>query len=415
MASRVLGGCWQALRFSGRFFSTSDNSVNMSASSRVWLDYVSAAPVDPRVLEAMDQYNRVSIGNPSSAHSSGQEAREAVEAARSGLARVIGADGEGKIVFLSGATEANNLALKGVARRKGKGKILVSSIEHLSILNVAKELEREGFVVEKIPVDSYGLVDPSKIDEMVGDETILVSVMYANGEIGTVEPIREIGEILQQREVVFHVDAVHAAGKIPVDVKRDHIDLLTLSSNEIYGPKGVGALFISSDVKLRPLLQGGGQEFGIRSGSENVPGIVGFGKAAQIAASEMEKEAERTRMLRDMLVEGVVGSIPNSHLTGHRSLRLPNHASFYFPYIEGESIILGLDFKGIAASTGSACTSKTLQPSHVLLAIGLKPEDAHGSLVLTTGRWSEKQDVERLLEALPGVVSRLREMSPLTC
>ncbi|MEM3046193.1 MAG: aminotransferase class V-fold PLP-dependent enzyme, partial [Candidatus Bathyarchaeia archaeon] len=275
-------------------------------------------------------------------------------------------------------------------------------------------LEKQGFRVSRVPVDHYGTVDLEKLQSEINEKTILVSVMYANGEIGTIEPIREIGEVCEERGVPFHVDAVAAAGLVPLDVRREKIDLLTLSSNDMYGPKGVGALYIAEGVRLIPLLHGGGQERGLRSGSENVPGIVGMGAAAELAQAEMEGEARRLTALRDRLIKGVLETVPSSFLNGHPVHRLPNNANLRFSYVEGESLILGLDMEGIAASSGSACTSKTLEPSHVLTAIGLPHEQAHGSLLFSLGRGNTEEDVEYVLEVLPGIVKRLRMISPLT-
>ncbi|MEM2904392.1 MAG: cysteine desulfurase NifS [Candidatus Bathyarchaeia archaeon] len=383
---------------------------------RVYMDYQAATPVDERVLKAMEPYLTTSFGNPSSLHSQGQEAREAIEDARSKVARLIGAANPEEVIFTSGGTESNNLALKGIAARSlARGNHLVTTtIEHISIVNISKHLEKQGFRVSRVPVDHYGTVDLEKLQSEINEKTILVSVMYANGEIGTIEPIREIGEVCEERGVPFHVDAVAAAGLVPLDVRREKIDLLTLSSNDMYGPKGVGALYIAEGVRLIPLLHGGGQERGLRSGSENVPGIVGMGAAAELAQAEMEGEARRLTALRDRLIKGVLETVPSSFLNGHPVHRLPNNANLSFSYVEGESLILGLDMEGIAASSGSACTSKTLEPSHVLTAIGLPHEQAHGSLLFSLGRGNTEEDVEYVLEVLPGIVKRLRMISPLT-
>ncbi|UCE72883.1 MAG: cysteine desulfurase, partial [Methanomassiliicoccales archaeon] len=272
---------------------------------------------------------------------------------------------------------------------------------------------KDGFDVTFVPVDKDGLIDPEKIKEAITDKTFLISIMYANGEIGTIEPIREIGEIAKDSEVYFHSDCVAAAGRIPVDVEKDNLDLATLSSNDLYGPRGVGALYIRKGVKIQPIKYGGGQERGLRSGSENVVSLIGMGKAAEIVKNEMESESARLKELREKLIEGILGNVDETYLTGHRTKRLPHHASFRFNFIEGESIILNLDMEGISASTGSACTSKTLEPSHVLLALGLKHEESHGSLVLTLGRSNTEEDIRRVLEVVPDTVQRLREMSPL--
>jgi len=377
---------------------------------RVYLDNASAKKVDPGVVEAMSPWFDRPV-NPSSLHTPGQEAREALEEARERVAGLVNARPE-EIIFTGGATESNNLALKGVALRARKGSLVASAIEHISILNTLKELSTLGFPSTLVPVDGYGVVDPASVESAITRDTVLVSVMAANSEIGTIQSIREIGEIVREKGVYFHVDATAALGEIPVDVERDHIDLLTFSSNSIYGPPGVGALYVRRGVKLQPIIQGGGQERGFRSGTENIPGIVGMARAAEITRKKMESESRRLKGLRDRLIRGVL-EIEESYLTGHPERRLPGVASFRFSYVEGESIILSLDMLGISASTGSACTSKTLQPSHVLLALGLKPEEAHGSLLLTLGRWNTLDEIDYTVQALPGVIKRLREMSPL--
>jgi len=381
---------------------------------QIYLDYTAASPVDPRVVEAMRPYFGDAIGNSSSAHEAGRGARRALEEARISVAGLIGGEEKG-VVFTSGATEANNLALIGAAlRNRARGKrVVLSAIEHMSIVNVGKWLGKQGFDVQTVPVDEYGRVDPERIREVLTDDTILVSVMYANPEVGTVEPIREIGAVTRERDVYLHVDGTAAVGKVPVDVVRDRIDLLTVSSNDVYGPKGVGALYVHPGVKIQPVMLGGGQERGLRSGSENLPGIAGFGRACALMDAEGEAEVKRSTGLRDLLIEGVLDRIEGARLTGHPEQRLPHHASFRFDYIEGESLVLSLDMEGIAASSGSACSSKTLEPSHVLLALGLKHEEAHGSLVFTLGRWTEEGHIERVLDVLPGIVERLTMMSPL--
>jgi len=377
-----------------------------------YFDYASTKPVDERVVEAMLPYMTEHFGNPSSVHSYGFKAREVIEEARGKISELINGGG-GDIVFTSGATESNNLALIGYAMRNArKGKhVLVSSIEHMSVINPAKYLQKQGFEVEFIPVDKYGTVDLEFIEEKIREDTILVSVQHANNEIGTIQPIKEISEIINGR-AALHVDATASLGQIEVDVEKIGADMLTISSNDIYGPKGVGALWVRQGVRLQPIILGGGQEKGLRSGSENVPAIVGFGKAAEITAKEWGEEAGRLRRLRDRIIDNVL-KIEESYLNGHPEKRLPNNVNVRFSYIEGESIVLSLDMVGIQASTGSACSSKTLQPSHVLMACGLKHEEAHGTLLLTLGRYNTDEDVDRLLEVLPGVIERLRSMSPL--
>lgn len=380
----------------------------------VYMDNASGAPVDKRVVEAMLPYFNFMVGNPASLHESGDEARKALEDARESVADLIGADSK-EVIFTSGGTESNNIAIRGaVQRKKKKGNhIIISAFEHMSVVNTCKDLQREGFEVTTVPVDRDGLVDPGRIVDEVTDNTILVSCMYANSEIGTIQPVRDIGAITRERDILFHVDAVAAAGKIPIDVVQDNIDLLSLSSNDLYGPKGVGALYIRSGVALRPVMTGGGQERGLRSGSENISGIVGLGKACELAKDEIENDAMQMEALREKLIDRVLGNMKHSYLTGHRTKRLPNIASFRFSFIEGESIILSLSDLGVEASTGSACSAKTLEPSHVLIAIGLRHEEAHGSLLLSLNKWNTQAEVDHVLESLPPVVERLRALSPL--
>jgi len=383
---------------------------------KVYLDYGAAAPVDPRVLDVMLPYFTEHFGNPSSVHSYSHEAQEALAKARESVASLISAESSDEIIFTSGATESNNFALKGVAyRNRDRGnKIVTTAVEHISILNICKYLKREGFEVVEVPVDRYGLVDVEKLAEAVDEKTILISVMYANGEIGTIEPIEEVGKIARERNVPLHVDATAAAGKVPIDVVKEKIDLLTLSSNDLYGPKGIGALYIRRGVRLLPIIHGGGQERGLRSGSENIPGVVGMGRAVELAEGEMEAESERLTGLRDRLVSGILEEVPECYLNGHPTRRLPNNANIRFSYVEGESLLLGLDSLGIQASSGSACTSKTLEPSHVLLAIGLKHEEAHGSVLFTLGKGNREEEINYVVKVVPGIVRRLRVLSPLT-
>jgi cysteine desulfurase len=350
------------------------------------MDHVAGTPVDPRVFETMKKYFLENYGNPFSVHSFGLNSRNAIREAREKVAQLIGAKKVEEVVFTSGGTESNN----------------------------CKHLQKKGFEITYIPVNKEGLVNPKKIEETINDRTILISVSYANSEIGTIQPIREIGKITREKQIYLHVDAVAATGKMPVNVIEENIDLLTISSNDIYGPKGVGALYIKRGTKIQPVVQGGGQERGIRSGTENVPGIVGIGRAAEIAQKEMFIEGKRLSQLRDKLIKGVLNKIDHSYLNGHPTRRIPNNANLRFSYIEGEALILGLDMYGIKVSSGSACTSKTLEASHVLRAIGLTHEEAHGSLVFTMGKQNSDEDVEYILEVLPSVVKRLRMMSPLT-
>ncbi len=383
---------------------------------RVYFDFAAASPVDPRVLEAMTEYHSTKFGNPSSLHRLGLEAAESVKAARESLAGLIGAEDPEELVFTSGATEANNLALMGFLSRNRDGgrRIITSSIEHMSIINLCKHLQKLGYEVIHLPVDREGFVDTERLGEEITEDTVLVSIMYANGEIGTIQPIREIGKITREKGVTLHVDATAACGKIPVNVQDENIDMLTVSSNDMYGPRGVGALYIRRGVRIAPLILGGGQERGLRSGSENVAGIVGMGRAAEIAAEEMEEEGNRLRMLRDKLISGVLSEIGDSHLNGHPTKRLPNNANFRFDYIEGEALLLSLEMVGVAASSSSACTSKTLQPSHVLIALGVPHAEAQGSLLFTLGKHNTEEEVDYVLNELPGIIRRLREMSPLT-
>jgi len=380
------------------------------------MDHAAGKPVDERVLEVMMPYFTQKYGNPSSVHSFGSEARKTIDEARIRVAELLGAERTNEIIFTSGGTESNNLAIEGVAyRNKAKGNhIITSSIEHMSVMNTCKHLSKQGFEVTYIPVDKYGFVDIQALEKNITDKTILVSIMYANGEIGTVEPIGEIGEIAHGKGACFHVDAVAAAGQVPVDVQKENIDLLSISSNDMYGPRGVGALYIRTGTNILPVIYGGGQERGLRSGTENLSGIVGMGKAAEFAKAEMKTEAARLANLRDKLIKGTLDSIPESYLNGHPTERLPNNANVRFSYIEGESLILSLDMKGVACSSGSACTSKTLEPSHVLLAIGLKHEEAHGSLLFTLGKHNTEDDVKYVSDLLPDIVKRLRKISPLT-
>jgi cysteine desulfurase len=380
------------------------------------MDHAAGMPVDPRVFEAMYPYFMENYGNPSSSHSFGAAAKNALMESREKVARLIGAEKPEEVFFTSGGTESNNLAIKGVAyRNKEKGNHLITTaIEHISVLNICKHLQKEGFDITYLPVDKQGTVLPQRIKEAITDKTMLISAMYANGEIGTIQPIKEIGKIAHENKIFFHVDAVAAAGKVPLNVQEENIDLLSISSNNMYGPKGMGALYIRKGTRIQPVIQGGGQERGLRSGTENTTGIVGMGKAAEIAQEEMETEGRRLSMLRDKLAKGVLDTIERSYLNGHPKKRLPNTTNLRFSYIEGESLILGLDMLGIQVSSGSACTSKTLEPSHVLLAIGLAHEEAHGSLVFTMGKQNSEEDVNYVLDVLPGVVKKLRAMSPLT-
>lgn len=382
---------------------------------RNYFDHQAAKPMDPRVIEAMMPYWTEKIGNASSLHAVGDEATNILEQSRKSIAELVNAAEKDEIVFTSGATESNNLAFLGYAfRNKNKGNhIIISEVEHISIQNLAKYLEKYGFNVSRVPVDQYGRVKVEKIRSKITDETIMISVQHASNEIGTIQPISQIGEIARAKNIGFHVDAVATEGLVPIDVQMLKIDLLTLSSNDIYGPKGVGALYARKGVKLQPIFIGGGQERGLRSGSENIPGIVGMAQAAEIAKEELPEESSRLRRYRDYIIKSVLESVPQSYLNGHPTERTPNNAHFRFEAIEGESILLSFKDKGISIATGSACSSKTLEPSHTLLATGLLHEEAHGSLEITLGRFNFKEEIDTLLENLPPIIARLRELSPL--
>ena len=379
-----------------------------------YIDYQSSKPVDPRVLEAMLPYFNEKFGNPSSLHREGDETTAVLEECRRIIAGFINAEND-EIIFTSGATESNNLALIGYAtRNKDRGDhIIISEVEHISIHNIIKYLEKNGFKASKLPVDQYGKVNVKKLESRITSQTILISIGYASSEIGTIQPISEIGALARAKGIAFHSDAVAAEGLIPLDVKRDTVDLLTLSSNDIYGPQGVGVLYARKGMRLNPLIIGGGQERGLRSGTENIAGIVGMSKAAEIMHREMGEEVKRLAHYRDTLIKSIVERIPKSHLNGHPTDRLANNAHFRFEAIEGESLLLSLRDKGVSAATGSACSSKTLEPSHTLISTGLLHEEAHGSLEFTFGRFTKKEDVDRVIEVLPAIVERLRKLSPL--
>ena len=381
---------------------------------QVYLDYQSAKPVDPRVVEGMLPYFNEKYGNPSALHSIGDEGTEALEESRGAIARFINADDD-EIIFTSGATEAINMGIIGYALRNQKkgNHIIMSEVEHISIHNIAKHLERSGFEISKVPVDQYGQVNIRKLEQRITDKTILISVGYASNEIGTIQPIREIGKLAEERGIAFHSDAVAAEGLIPIDVKRDGVHLMALSSNDLYGPKGVGVLYMRKKYRVNPLIIGGGQEQGLRSGSEDVPGIVGMKIAAEIMRKEMPKEVKRFAAYRDRMIKQILQEIPDSHLNGHPTERLASNTHVRFDGVEGESILLSFKDRGIAISTGSACTSKTLEPSHTLIATGLLHEEAHGSLQITTGRYNTEQDIDSVLEVVPEIIARLRKLSPI--
>jgi len=383
---------------------------------RVNFDYSSGVPVDPEVFDAMKPYFVERYGNPSSLHYLGAEARKALEDARQKVSVLINAQmPDREIYFTSGATESNNLGMKGVAlrnRKKGDN-IVISSIEHISVINTAKYLQRMGFRITKVPVDSYGTVDVNAFATAMTQGTVLASVIYANNEIGTIQPIKELGKIAREKGVPLHVDASAAAGKVPIDISSEYIDLLTVSSNDMYGPKGIGALYVKEGTLIEPIIHGGGQERGIRSGSENIPGIVGMGKAAELAKKRLQEEKIYTENLRDRLIKGILGSAEEVYLHGHPTKRLPGNVAARIFGIEGESVIMELDRRGIAASTGSACASKNLEPSHVLAAIGLNEIERHGVIQLSLCRYSTKDDVDYLLSVLPEITKKLRDLSPV--
>ncbi len=389
-------------------------TMETAETPEVYLDYQSSKPVDPRVIEAMLPYFNERFGNPSSLHSVGDRATEVLESCREKIAQFIGADNK-EIIFTSGATESNNLALIGYAmRNKGKGNhVIISEVEHISILNITKYLEKNGFEFSRVPVDQYGRVSLKKLESRINDRTFLASIGYASNEIGTIQPMGAIVDILKSKGIAVHSDAVAAEGLVPIDVGKLPLDFMSLSSNDIYGPKGLGVLYIKKGVGIVPMVLGGGQEKGLRSGTENIPAIVGMAKATEIIASEMSEETKHMTTFRDRLIKGVLKKIPKSHLNGHPTERLPNNAHFRFEALEGESLLLSLKDEGVSASTGSACSSKTLEPSHTLIACGLLHEEAHGSLEFTFGRFNRDSDVDRVLEVLPGIVERLRSLSPL--
>lgn len=384
---------------------------------KIYMDYASSTPVDEKVIEEMLPFFKNSYGNPSSIHSLGVESFDAIEESRERVAKLIRAKND-EIIFTSGGTESDNLAVKGVAflnkeKRGSKGyNIITSSIEHPAILETCKHLETLGFKVKYLPVDKYGLINPDDVNAAISKDTFLVSVMFANNEIGTIEPIEEIGKIANKNDVLFHTDAVQAISTVPIDVKALNIDLLSVSSHKIYGPKGIGALYARKGVKLQPLMHGGGHEGKLRSGTYNTPGIVGLGKACEITQERLKIDAKNIKNLRDDLIKNVL-KIEESYLNGHPEKRLANNAHFRFTAIEGESLNLMLDDEGIAGATGSACSSKKLQASHVLIAIGLKPEEAHGSLRLSLGRASTKEEISIASEKITKIVEKLRIMSPL--
>lgn len=393
--------------------SNSDNTPGYRAK-RIFLDYAATTPTHPEVVKAMLPYFSESFGNPSSLYSYGLENRRALDVARTTVSEFLGTKKD-EIIFTGGGSEADNNAIKGVAlanERKGNH-IITCAIEHHAVLNSCKFLQKRGFKVTYLPVDKYGIVDPDSVKKAITPKTILITIMHANNEIGTIQPIREIGKIAGEASIYFHTDAVQTVGHIPVNVDDLGVDLLSMSAHKIYGPKGVGFLYQRKGTKMEPLIHGGEQENGRRAGTENVPGIVGLGKAIELAGKEMPDEIKRITALRNKLMNGILEKIEYSHLNGHPEQRLPNNVNISVEFVEGESTCLNLDLEGICISTGSACSSSNAEPSHVLLAIGLPHEQARASLRLTLGRLTTEEDIDKVLTVLPQTIGRLRAISPL--
>jgi cysteine desulfurase len=391
--------------------------MDRSTERTIYLDHAATTAVDPRVVEAMLPYWTQHYGNASSIYSLGRDAEHAMERARQKVAGILNCAPK-EIIFTSCGTESDNLALRGVAferrNRAKKNHIVTSPIEHHAIGHTVEQLEKHfGFEATYVPVDQHGLVDPADVERAIRPDTAIISIMFANNEVGTVQPIAQIGEMARAHKIPFHTDAVQAAGALALDVKAQNVDLLSLSAHKFYGPKGVGLLYARRGVPFIPVQTGGGHERSRRAGTENVPYIVGLATALELATQELEESNARITQLRDRLIAGVLERIPDSQLSGHPIQRLPNNASFLFKYIEGESILLNLDMMGVAASSGSACTSGSLEPSHVLMAMGFSHEIAHGSLRLSLGKENSLEEIEYVLEILPGIVDKLRQMSPL--
>ena len=381
---------------------------------RIYLDHAATTSTDVEVVKAMEPYFSFKYGNPNSVHSFGQEAREAVEEAREKIAHLIGANSS-EIVITAGGTEADNYAIKGIAwaNRKKGNHIITSKIEHHAVLHSCQFLEKQGFKITYLPVDKYGLIDPEDVKKAITDKTILVTIMHANNEIGTIEPIKEISKVVKKAGVYFHIDSVQTVGHIPINVNDLGVDMLSMSGHKFYGPNGVGALYLKKGTNIISLIDGGAQEKNRRAGTENVAGIVGLGKAVELAEKRLTKGLEdRVVKLRDKLIKGIMDKIENVRLNGHPTNRLPGNANFCFEFIEGESMLLRLDMEGVAASSGSACTSGSLKASHVLLAIGLPPEIAHGSLRLTLGKDNTEEEIDYVIDILPGIIEKLRALSP---
>ncbi|MDG6222361.1 MAG: cysteine desulfurase NifS [Candidatus Bathyarchaeota archaeon] len=378
----------------------------------VYMDYAATTPVDPRILKAMLPYFNEKYGNTMSLHKQGREAKQALTQSRETIAQVMNAKPD-ELIFTGSATESNNTVIKGIAyANKNKGKhIIISAIEHHCILEPAQWLEQQGYKITRLAVDKNGLINETELENAIRKDTILVSIMHANNEIGTLQDIEKIGKICKEKNVYFHSDAAQSFGKIPIDVKKMNIDMISINAHKMYGPKGVGGLYIRKGTKIDPLLHGGGQEAQKRASTVNVPGIVGFAEAAKIQQKEMESDSKKQTQLRDKLIKELL-NIEDSHLNGHRTKRLPNNTNLWFAYIEGESLLMQLDLAGISASTGSACSSDSLEASHVLLAIGLDPKEAHGSLRLSIGKYTTYEEVDYVLETVPQAVERLRKISP---
>lgn len=381
---------------------------------RIYLDYAATTPAHPLVRRAINPYFSRLFGNPSAVHYHGRKARQSMDLSREKVARLIGAGGD-CLFFTSGGTEANNMALSGIARANHKkgNHIITSVIEHHAVLEVCHFLENSGFEITYLPVDEFGMVSPKDVEKAVTDKTILISLMLANNVIGTIQPIAKIGKIARQKGVYLHTDAVQAVGHIPVSVDDLGVDMLSISAHKLYGPKGIGALYVRKGTRIAPIIYGGGQENRMRSGTENIPAIVGFGRAAELAQKEMKQENEQLIRLRSRLIKGILSDVPYSHLNGHPLKRLPNNTNFSFEFIEGEWLCSRLDDRGISASTGSACSSASHEPSYVLKAIGRPPELCHGSLRLTLGKWTTNEEIDHVLNVLPEVVTRIRNSSPL--
>lgn len=381
----------------------------------IYLDYNATTPCDPRVVEAMLPFFDQFFANPSSLHRPGQEVRRAIEKARSTIASFLGAKEE-EIIFTSGGTESNNLAIRGVAQalRKRGTHLVTSAIEHHAVLNVFRSLEKEGFSVTYLPVDANGIVHPEELRKALRPDTILVSVMHANNETGVLEPIADLARVAHEGGAIFHTDAVQTVGKIPIDVTALEVDLLSASAHKFYGPKGVGFLYIRKGTRITPQILGGHHERGKRAGTENVPGIIGMAKACEIAEKEMEEEAQRVGALRDMLEQELEERIPDIHIVSRNVPRLYNTSLVLVAYVEGESLLLNLDFEGICVSSGSACTSSSLEPSHVLLACGYPHELAHGSIRFSLGKWTKEEEIFQVIAVFPKIVEKLRAISPFS-